>query len=101
MKFGIRNCGCLILKRRKVVATEGVVLPGRQIMRQIEDYGYKYLGILERDKIEESKMNVKFEKEYLRRLKLVLKSKLNGKNKIVAINTWAISVLRYLVWLIN
>ena len=39
--------------------------------------------------------------EYLRRLKLVLKSKLNGKNKIVTINTWVISVLRYRTGLIN
>ena len=35
-------------------------------------------------------------REYKRRLKLVvLKSKLNEKNKINAINTWAVSVLRY------
>ena len=38
-------------------------------------------------------MKVKFGKEYLRRPKLVLMQKLNGKNKIVAINTWAIWVL--------
>ena len=69
--------------------------------RQIEEDGYKYLGILETDKIEESKMKVKFGKEYTRRLKLVLKSKLNGKNKIVAINTWAIAVLRYGAGLVN
>ena len=29
------------------------------------------------------------------RLKLVLKSKLNGRNKILAINIWAVSLLRY------
>ena len=35
-------------------------------------------------------------REYKRRLRLVvLKSKLNEKNKINAINTWAVSVLRY------
>ena len=33
--------------------------------------------------------------EYKRRLKLVLRSKLNGKNKISAINTWAVAVIRY------
>ena len=40
-------------------------------------------------------MKKRFAREYKRRLKLVLKSKLNGKNKINAINTWAASVLRY------
>ena len=36
-----------------------------------------------------------FSKEYKRRLKLVLKSKLSGKNKIMAANIWAVAILRY------
>ena len=48
MEFEIKKCGCLILKRWKVIATR-VVLPDRQIMRQIAEDGYKYLGILEKD----------------------------------------------------
>ena len=40
-------------------------------------------------------MKMKFRKEYLRRLRLVLKSKLNGRNKFQAINTWAVALLRY------
>ena len=36
-----------------------------------------------------------FSKEYKRRLKLVLKTKLSGKNKIMAVNTWAVAILRY------
>ena len=34
-------------------------------------------------------------KKYKRRLPLVLKTKLNGKNKITAINAWAVAVIRY------
>ena len=34
-------------------------------------------------------------KKYKRRLRLVLKSKVNGKNKITTINAWAVAVLRY------
>ena len=34
-------------------------------------------------------------KKYKRRLRLVLKSKVNGKNKITTMNTWAAAVLRY------
>ena len=33
--------------------------------------------------------------EYLRRAKLVMRSKLHGRNKIKATNTWAVSLLRY------
>ena len=32
------------------------------------------------------------DKEYLRRFKLVMKSQLNGKNKIKAANTWTVSL---------
>ena len=36
-----------------------------------------------------------FLKEYLRRVNLSMKSKLNGRNKILAANTWAVSLMRY------
>ena len=34
-------------------------------------------------------------KEYIRRLRKVLKSKLNGANLVQGVNTWAVSLLRY------
>ena len=34
-------------------------------------------------------------KEYSRRLRNVLKSKLNGGNLVRRVNTWAVSLLRY------
>ena len=40
-------------------------------------------------------MKEKTIKEYKQRLRLVLKPKRNGKNKIVAINTWSVAVFRY------
>ena len=64
-------------------------------MKVVENDGYKYLGILEIDGVMEDEMKMKFRKEYLRRLRLVLKSKLNGRNKFQAINTWAVALLRY------
>ena len=36
-----------------------------------------------------------FRTEYLRRFKLVVKSHLNGKNKIKAANTWPVSLMRF------
>ena len=66
-----------------------------QHMKDIYEIGYTYLGILETDKIKEKEMKEKFSKEYLRRLRLILRSKLNGRNKIMAVNTWAVSVMRY------
>ena len=33
--------------------------------------------------------------EYKRRQKLILKSKLNGRNKVTAMNTWAVAIFKY------
>ena len=64
-------------------------------MKVTDDEGHKYLGVLQMDKIKEGEMKDQFTREYKRRLKLVLRSKLIGKNKISAINTWAVAVVRY------
>ena len=40
-------------------------------------------------------MKLKVSKEYFKRLKKVLKSKLNGGNLVQGLNTWAVSLLRY------
>ena len=58
-------------------------------------FGEGALGILETDYLKEKEMKDLFSTEYKRRLKLVLKSKLSGKNKITAAKTCAVEVLRY------
>ena len=95
MEFGKKKCDVLVLKRGKVVSSAGVEIPDAERITKIEKNGYKYLGILEYNKIKESKMKENFRREYLRRTKLIMKSRLNGRNKIIAINTWAVSLIRY------
>ena len=56
---------------------------------------YKYLGIEEGECVQHHKMKVKIRKEYKRRIKLVLKSELNARNKIAAINTLTVPVILY------
>ena len=63
--------------------------------QKIEEDGYKYLGILEYDRVKEQEMKDKFRNKYFRRAKLILKSKLNGRNTTITLNTCAVSVLRY------
>ena len=53
------------------------------------------INIIIIDEIMEERMKDKFMNEYYRRLRLVLKSKLNGRNKFQARNTWAGALLRY------
>ena len=90
------------MKRGKVVKYDGVDLPdGRRLMKSVEDDGHKYLAILEYNEVLHTEMKIRLQNEYYRRLKGILMSKLNGKNVIMAVNTWAVSVLRYGAVVIN
>ena len=62
---------------------------------------YKYLGIEESFDIQLKNEKEKLKKEYLRRLRLVLSTELSAKNKIQAIGSLAVSVLRYSFGIIN
>ena len=95
MEFGTKKCGTLVLKRGKVVRSDGLELPSGEKIQNVEEGGYKYLGITEFDRIKESTMKESFSKECLRRTKAIMKSRLNGKSKIKAMNTWAVSFMRY------
>ena len=95
MEFGLRKCGVVTLKRGKLARCEGIELPDGEVMKEVEQEGYTYLGIVELDKIKEKEMKEKITREYKRRLRLILKSKLNGRNKITAMNTWAVAIFRY------
>ena len=77
--------------------SEGIRLPDGRIIRGIGDdvEGYKYLGVLEADDIMHDEVKRSMKKEYIRRVKKTLSSKLNAGNVIKAINSWAVSLLRY------
>ena len=95
MEFRVKKCGIAIMKRGKLVESEDINLGNRESIKAIDLEAYKYLGILEADKIKENEMKEMFSKEYLRRTKLIMRSKLNGRNKIMAVNIWAVSLMRY------
>ena len=40
-------------------------------------------------------MKGKFRNGYSKRTKWILKTKLNGRNKIMTLNTWAVSIMNY------
>ena len=58
MQFGIKKCGGGISWReeRKVIRAIDIRLPDGQHMKDIDETGYIYLGILETDKIKEKEM---------------------------------------------
>ena len=101
MEFGLKKCGVVILKKGKLVKFDGIHLLNQKIMKEVDENRYTYLGILESDEIKEHEMKNKVTAEYKRRLRLILKPNLNGKNKIQAINTWVVALLRYEAEIIN
>ena len=58
--------------------------------------GYKYLCVLELDKIMCDEMKRKVKEVYQKRITLLMKTQLHGKNRFLALNTWAIFVIRYI-----
>jgi hypothetical protein len=62
---------------------------------------YKYLGIEENFDIQHKNEKEKVKKEYLRRLRLVLGTELSAKNKIQAIGSLVVAVLRFSFGIVN
>ena len=82
MVFGLNKCAVLVLKRGKMVQTEGIKLPDGKRMREVKLDGYKYLGVLQLDSIMYSEMKENVRSEYIRRVKKLLRSQLNRGNVI-------------------
>ena len=96
MEFGIEKCAMLVMKSGKRHTTDGMELPNQNKIRTLgENETYKYLGILEADTIKQVEMKDKIQKEYLRRTRKLLETKLSSRNLIKGINSWAVSLARY------
>ena len=95
MSFGLNKCAVLEMRRGRQVGSSGIERPDDQHLGEIEKEGYKYLGILQLDQTLNTKMKGKITLEYIRRVKKLCSSKLNGGNLIDGINTWAVGVVHY------
>ena len=76
MEFRLPKCEVLIMKRGKVVKSEGISMPDGKMMKNIEEGGYKYLGILEADGVKHEEMKDQIKKEYFRILQKYTKVKI-------------------------
>ena len=95
MEFGKEKCAMQIMKSAKRCITDGVKLPNQVVFRTLgEKETYKYLGILEVDAIKQEIKEKNF-KEYLRRARKSLETKLYNRNLVKGINTWAVPLIRY------
>ena len=56
------------------------------VMKEVDENGYQYLGVLQNVKVMNKKMKEKIKVEYLRRIKLLAKSELYAGNLVKGIN---------------
>ena len=88
MEFDIEKCAILVMEKGNIVKSVSVELSDVKVIKSLqENESYKYLEVLEADKFSEEKMKLNVSKEYIRRLRKVLKSKLNGGNLVRGVNT--------------
>jgi hypothetical protein len=95
MEFGLDKCAMVEVKAGREVVCEGIELPDGQRIREVDEDGYRYLGVLEGARFKTKEMKELVRREYLRRVRRVAGSRLNGGNLITAVNVWAVSVVRY------
>ena len=56
------------MKRGKIIKLDGIELPNDKVIKSLEEgESYKYLGVLEADKVMVNEMKDKVKKEYYRR----------------------------------
>jgi len=101
MEFGLEKCAKIAYKRVKLVHSQNLVIDiNREIQELEQGKTYKYLGIEENEGIHQQTKE-RLKQEYSRRLRMILKSELNARNKITAIGALAVPVLRYSFGIIN
>ena len=84
------------MKSCKRHLTDRMELPNQDQIRTLgENETYKYLGILEANTIKQEEMKDKIQKEYLRRTRKLLQTKLSSRNLIRETNTWAVPLIRF------
>ena len=62
---------------------------------------YKYLGVQQAEDVKHRQVKKQTSAEYTNRVRKILKSKLNGGNTIQAVNSWAVTLIRYTVGILD
>lgn len=96
MKFGFEKCAKATILKRKLTSSQNIEIAQDKTIKALEQHNvYKYLRVDEHDGIQHRKMKTKLKDEYYRRVRAVLKTYLNAKNKMSAIISIAVPVIQY------
>ncbi|KAK9498065.1 hypothetical protein O3M35_003947 [Rhynocoris fuscipes] len=96
MDFGLDKCTVLEVKRGKVHATEGLQLHGGVALQGLDvEEKYKYLGMYQILEVNHGQVQDEIVAAFKVRLSKVLGTSLSAKDKIDAINSWAMPLVEY------
>ena len=102
MKFELDKCAKATFLLGKLLKAKDITLDTTTIIKDLEpEESNKYLGVTEGDGIQHSSMREKIRKECFRRVRSILRSELNARNRIYAINSLALPLVTYSFTLIN
>ena len=94
MVFGIEKCKILCIAKGKLEMRNFTTEDDDTMEAMNEDDIYRYLGHMQAKQIKHARMKQKLDEECLNRKKNI-KAKLNGKNRINAIKSYATPVLTF------
>ena len=96
MNFGLDKCNKLTIKKGKTTASKDIVLSNNDTIKALDSTEvYKYLGMIQNSTIKTTEMKRSIQDEYFERLKKIMKTSLNSKNTIDAVNTFATPTISY------
>ena len=103
MEFGLDKCTKATFFRGNLLKAKSITLDTTTIIKDLEpEESYKYVGVTEGDGIQYSSMREKkIKKECFRRVRSILRSELNARNRINAINSLALPVVPYSFTILN
>ena len=94
MEFGLDKCTKATFKRGRLTSTTSITFNDNTKIKDLDQGGaYKYLGVNEGKGIQHNAMKEKIRKEYHRRIRSIMKTELNSRNRIQAINSLAVPVV--------
>jgi len=89
MVFGIEKCKTLSTAKGELEMTNFTTEDDDTMEAMNKDEIYRYMGHMQSKQIKHAQMKQKLGEEYIHRTKSILNTKLNGKNTIKAMNTYA------------
>lgn len=102
MQFGIDKCAIAYIRAGQLQEMENIQVDDMEAIKALETgQYYKYLGISESQKFDHQGIKEELKKEYFKRVRKILKSQLNSKNKMTAIGALGTPVIQYSFGIIN